>query len=463
MNSIWRCAALFASVIFSLSAFSVDIDLSKLQNDKEVLTASLSPGAVQRIKDAYSELYAQDLNFILVETLREYLDNSEAPDELEFAGYLEARFLESGLEPGRLQENLKVLRVFNFIDDIFYEILSRSMKLQRRLRKVDQGESWFQWRRYFFTPKILKSNDLVSLYEHVNKDIDENKPIGLKSFKTFAKKINTNWIVPRVKDLAILNQAALTQGLINEETYVRLMAMSEEGAASWQASLNAYLEIIDKAKNSMQYSEAEPVGADSDIFPSQYYDRVKKITRRKELYYRFSPTQIVMMAQVLEKVSVRMGVDPSVDTEAPYIRTDYVQRRNGEVVEYSEVYYLSPSEQFEFARKRLRLDIMNLKASKAFRGVDLSYEDIVMAAYETGYISNQDLRQVVDYDNLWNPNISPWKKYKDFVYSFAGQSALFLPAPWNILAAVGMTLLNGEILNPKPGHEDHENPANVFH
>ncbi len=207
--------------------------------------------------------------------------------------------------------------------------------------------------------------------------------------------------------------------------------------------------------------EPLPLEEDQAEFASEYIKRRKKLTRRKSLYYKYNATQIVMLAQVLEKASMRMGIDPTVETSTPEITTNYVMRRDGSQTQFSETYELSPSEQFEFARKRLRMDLMDLSSSKTFAGVKITYEDVIMAALETGYISHHDIEYVIKYDDLWNPEISPWKKFKDYTLSFAGTAAFYLPPPWNVIGAVGLVFVNTK-LSSKKGHENHENPANIF-
>jgi hypothetical protein len=82
-----------------------------------------------------------------------------------------------------------------------------------------------------------------------------------------------------------------------------------------------------------------------------------------------------------------------------------------------------------------------------FTGLKITFDDVVMAAYETGYISIDDINYVVKYDDLWNPQMSKYQKYKGFIVRVAGYSTFFLPPPWNIIATIAIGVTDSVIDN----------------
>lgn len=449
-----------ASVLFTGISNAQVSDFSKFFNDKELSSSLLDSAQLERLTSQYSDYYAQTLFELLAEAMDEFNDRSRACD-LGLAEILEQKLQSRNISPTQHKEYLGILRAHNKIDDILYEILQKSLALQNKLELAAQAPVKVDNRLLLFTPKVLKRNDVSALYAPFKSWPDEDSVCSLGAFYGLrADAANEKGKISK-RELRILNTEAYHQGIISPDIYMKLQVLVDEDALDWPIYIGGYQDKIADAKNVMQYTEPLPLEDDMERFASEYVKRRKKLTRRKSLYYKYNATQIVMLAQVLERASMRMGLDPDVETSTPEIVTNYVMRRDGSQSSFTETYELSPAEQFEFARKRLRMDILELGASKTFAGKEIVYEDIIMAALETGYISHHDIEYVIKYDDIWNPDISPWDKFKKYAFSIAGTAAFYLPPPWNVVGAVGMVFINTK-LSSKKGHEGHENPANIF-
>lgn len=457
LNAFYKLVISAALLAFSTANAQLN-EYSKLNNDKELISTHLSSAQVERLISNYSSYYADTLFELLTVALDQFNARERACD-LGLAEELDGTLQSRGIKQDSYKEYFAVLRAHNKIDDIFYDILTKTMDLYLKLNAATKEPLKVDKRLLLITPKVLKRNDVASLYSDFKSWPDEDSTCSLGAYYGLAKQAANSKGKISKRELKILNTKAYKEGEISSETYMKLQVLASSEALDWPIYIGGYQDKIRDAKNVMQYTEPLPLDEDTERFSTKYVKRRKNLTRRKSLYYKYNATQIVMLAQVLEKASMRMGIDPNVETSTPEITTNYVMLRDGST--FTETYELSPAEQFEFARKRLRMDIMELSSSKTFAGKEIEYEDVIMAALETGHISHHDIEFVIKYDDLWNPDISPWKKYKDYALSFVGTAAFYLPPPWNVVGAVGLVFINTK-LSSKKGHEGHENPANIF-
>lgn len=199
---------------------------------------------------------------------------------------------------------------------------------------------------------------------------------------------------------------------------------------------------------------------DENSFSTEKIRRFSKITRRRNLYRKYDETQIILLSQVLQKASRRMGTDPDTESKTPYITQEFIVRgKNGKKETVVETLKLDPQSQFNLARRRLRKDMVDLQMMDLFNKTTITYEDVVMAALETGYVTLEDMQHVVQYDDLWNPNISRFEKVSGFIFTVAGYSTFFIPAPWNVVATIALGVAEGIVDNKLSTGEDNDNPA----
>jgi len=259
---------------------------------------------------------------------------------------------------------------------------------------------------------------------------------------------------------------AFNQGYIDLETFHKLKVLPKLKMFQYPISVKKYFDIVQKTKNVLipKNSEENREEINYPLFPSQILNKRSRLTRRKSLYYKYSKTQIVMMAQVLRKSARRMGADPDYSLSRARIELsfDSVSDRNPDR-NYVEIYELSMQDQYSLARKLLRNDMRDLTKINSFAGKKLSYKDIIMAALETGYISHFDIEQVLKYDDIFRPKrLSAWKKFKNFSNEMVGRSTLFLPAPFNIAGSIAMIFIESLVRKPQQNGAYHENSSSLI-
>lgn len=264
--------------------------------------------------------------------------------------------------------------------------------------------------------------------------------------------------------MAVLNKKAFEEGLINLESFHKLEYLRDDSSVSKRyVWMKDYLKIIFQAKNQMTpiSRSYKPISLeDEDKFSSERVRRFSKLTRRELLYKKYDENQIILLSQVLQKASRRMGVDVDTDSSRPYIGQEFsVLQPNGERRSYVERIELDPQSQFNLARRLLRKDMVELQMMDLFNGLKVTYEDVVMAGFETGYITVEDINYVVRYDDLWNPNITKYERVMGLVFKVAGYSSFFLPTPWNVVATIAIGIVDGIVEKRTSTGAENDNPA----
>jgi hypothetical protein len=195
-------------------------------------------------------------------------------------------------------------------------------------------------------------------------------------------------------------------------------------------------------------------------FSSKKVKRFSKVTRRKLLYAKYDETQIVLLAQVLQKASRRMGVDADTESKKPIITQEFsVLQANGERENYVETIELDPQSQYNLARRLLRKDMVELQMMDMFVSQKITHEDVVMAALETGYVSLEEIEFVIQYDDLWNPEKTQFEEISGFIFTVAGYTTFFLPPPWNITASIALGVVEGIVDSKNRKGSENDNPA----
>jgi len=128
----------------------------------------------------------------------------------------------------------------------------------------------------------------------------------------------------------------------------------------------------------------------------------------------------------------------------------------------SETLPVSPMGQYYLARKLLRKDMEELSRSSLFAGAQVTHEDLVAAALETGLINADILDSVLKIDDIWNPQVKPWKKVSDYGIRVVGTATLFLPPPFNIISSVALVFIDGLMSKNKTKSNQADASYDIF-
>lgn len=445
-------------------------DIDKLKNDKEVISIHIKKNEKENLLKKYAnEEFNSNLKSIFASTLLKFL-NESGQCELDLISRFHAALISAKIDSNKelRDEYFKLLRATDNIDDIFYKLLLGSNKDYTELHQIDDEFADRKKEKripiIFDHKDLLAKNDVKNIFTGFQTWPDDNASCTYQEFNNVKNKIIKIKEKKNKDYFKFLTKVAYNDKVISYATMKKLNYLDESGSfKDRDNSLNSYLEIIFKAKNSMvpKHSAGNPAKLDNlDQFSTERVRRFSKLTRRAVLYRKYSETQIIMLAKVLRASSRRMNVDPDVAAKLPYISQEFTTTNDqGEQVTYVERTEIDPQSQFNLARRLMRRDILNLQTMEIFQKTKITYEDIVMAALETGYISLDDIAFVVQYDDLWNPTKTRYDRVSGFVFKFVGYATFFLPPPWNVFTSLAIGIVGGVIEKRKTSGAQNDNPA----
>lgn len=470
MKKIFQILTLCAGIVLSAAShadYSFE-EIQNLKNDKEVVISSFNEKERKRILTNYNDrAFNEGLASVIYSTILEFVNENEKLCELNLIERLKSNLEKDGFSNKNkdIQEYLKILRVNNSIDDILYEILASVTDDYFGLLSVDINK---KPAGYFLERKYLNErNNIPKLFSNFDEWPDE---VSLCSYEEYAYIKNNIWISEtkksnKPKHLKVMFMKAFEEKAISLESYNKLEFLrGNSNLNERNLWLKDYLRIVLHAKNKMVPLNQDyvPNSIDKeDNFASERLRRFSALTRRKLLYQKYNETQIIQLAQIIQKASRRMGVDPDVESSTPVIIQEFeIILAGGKRENYIERIELDPQSQYNLARRLMRKDMVELQMMSNFVNVKITHQDLVMAAFETGYITFEDLEFVVQYDDLWNPEMSKWERISGFIFKVAGYSNFFIPPPFNVATSIAIGIIEG-IVDDKffRNGANNDNPA----
>lgn len=454
----------------SIENYTYD-SLSKIRNDKEVVISSFSKSEKTRILNKFSNKEeVAKIQKIFIDNLYSFLNVDDAHCETRYISNLfrDLKRLNGNLAEEEMLDIFKMLRVNNSIDDVYYEILE---SLSRDYYSHESVVLKAAAVKGPFTnyEKKAKAYDLEQLFSNFKTFPDETSSCSYSEFIRLRENVGglKDKVTSKNKELKKLAYLALDKKLISLETYNELKFLADNSTLNRRnVWLNNYFRITFLAKNKMipfkrNYKVINL--EDESKFSSERIKRFSSITRRKILFKKYDESQIILLTQVMKKASQRMGVDPDTKTSVPYlIHQFYIEKESGQTQNLVEKIELDTQDQFNLARKLLRKDMVALQMMKSFQNVDITYTDLVMASLETGYISLDDIEYVVKYDDLWNPETSKTDRMINMTFRIAGYGTFFLPPPWNVTAALALSVIEGIVDSKNINGASNDNPNSII-
>jgi uncharacterized protein YeaO (DUF488 family) len=424
-------------------------EVSLLFNNKEAISRELTSQKkteIERWKKTLS-LSDDELRKQSVKTLKVTFDEMERLDTTCDLGLLEKINIE-GKKNNILRDErdltnfIAYLRNADLIDDILYKLLRDSAVLKEdfRINAKEMPE-----RPFNLYSRNTSTADVEKLYAPFKQWPDDSKRCTLDTYVNMVQTLTWKNSKDRDAQIQRLNYIAQSNKVIDLETYNRLESLRLFKVMDWPVFFKRYADIINNSKDKL--SKVRETKS-SNKFTVEYVSRKEKITKRANLYSTYNSTQVMMMAQIIEKTAKRM------DARKVTLNWQYTDDLSSEI----ETYIFSPMEQYRAAIKMLRKDMAEVMRSDAFRGTGFEYSHLIAAAFESGFIKTEELDYVLKFEDFWNPKVPKWKAYSDFAFGLAGSASFYLPPPWNILGAIGLVLtqskVNGE---PEPDPEDNWN------
>jgi hypothetical protein len=460
---------LYSSTIFA-DDYSLN-DIVKIQNDKEAVTSVMSPEEVDRIKTKFSKNENNlKLVYVFYNNLNSFLNNQAMHCEPKYISDLINEFKATGVEDSEeaIIDLFKMFRVENAIDDVMFDILKNLTVDHYAFKLINLSVRPI---RTIFLDynKLAVGYDIDALFSIFKKYPNEVSSCSYNEFFRIRDYVGTPSDSIRkknklVKDLAYL---AYRRDIITHETFNKIKFLINESTIQKRRLwLGNYLRITFAAKNRMIPFKREykiKNVSSENTYSSERIARFNKITRRQLLYSKYDENQIILLAQIMKKASQRMGVDPDTKTSTPYLVEEFnVMNANGETQNYVEKLELDTQDQFNLARKMLRKDMTSLQMMDSFIKTNITYDDVVMASLETGYLSLDDIEYVVKYDDLWNPETTKFERYMRLTFRVAGYATFFVPPPYNVTAALTLSIIEGIVDSKNINGADNDNSNTII-
>ncbi len=174
--------------------------------------------------------------------------------------------------------------------------------------------------------------------------------------------------------------------------------------------------------------------ADPTDKPTKVMSKKKKktggLSNRLALYAKYNSLQINLLSDEFKKFTERMDL---LTAEASVV----IKYKDGRE---DEVYDLSPQEQYRMAAKMLHKEIEELKLSGIFAGKNPTFDDVIVASVETGFIHASELDAAMGVDDVWNPKVSGWTKFVTILKKYGSTALVLIPTPYTFWASLAITL-----------------------
>lgn len=443
---------LFFCVLIFISftrAFAFDVTL--LQNNKESFSRVVTKQDRADLEDWKTHHRLGDgLKPAAVQVFRSTM--------LAFAGRsaqcdmgLTALLLENATAAGVITGNdeLRALLVFlrteNEMDDILMNIVLKGNEIANDL--ADAGK----WRKPKVPRGLLPAPDKLDLkrfFSMVSPWPDEVNTCAIGRYFRMAEMLTYKSTDERNKIMWRVANIGLRDGLIDTETFYKLEALRTNAVLDLNSYAYNYFTMVDTAKDKL--SKTRELTSTNDM-GTKYVSRKESLTQRGRLYKVFSPSQVMIMAGVIEKLSKRM------DARRVELVFQYGQEPG---TNDSQIYVLSPMEQYRVSIKMMKKEMAELMRGDLFRNTGITYEDIIASSYETGLLKSSELDQILKFEEFWNPKApSRFRTYAQFAFNIAGTASFYLPPPWNLMGAVALMFTQSRLMpsQDKPDPDDNWN------
>jgi hypothetical protein len=350
-------------LIFAAKAVAFDMDV--LKNTKEAYSVHLSKKErkkLNRYPDIPGALTRQTL------LLKHVLTLSESENkfcDLDIAKKYIA--LSQWKERKHMLYELKVYRNENEIDDLFFGLMKRAINIQFKLKKINNSEILNEPIEInkTFSSKVDQEalenalNAVENFYKKDSQCIDENwKYLSYYTMKAYNVDKYKNRLERKVIRLAF------SEGRITRGQRDKLLKLSKIGINEWQLNLKKYVQISREIKNVLSHKRDEFNLESGEKFNSRHFKNLKHISRRMELYKKYSPDQIIMLGKLFSKMNIRLGVEDYQRDSRLDLTYSYTDMRSNETI--LENYVLSPMDQYNWARRMLRKEMDDLQRSRFF-------------------------------------------------------------------------------------------------
>jgi hypothetical protein len=399
---------IFFYVFSALAAGPID-----LSNDREGTSFYSGRGEKKAISKVLNQIESSQILDAFNDTENELLSGKLCSFKLnkEFSERLQR------INPkfDQLEGAILLLRQNNEIDDVVTKILLFSHKISTTDLYLPKN------RDDLFFPKKNVVDGALKILEGFDKKL-ENNCLDEVYPSVFSEIMRLD---PKLKSFHFeaMFVEAYERKVISYDNYLNLEKARKNDLEKNQSTLNSYLKKIRTLRT--QFPLRDPT--EKSNFVTLKADKLK-VTRRQRLLEEYSDLQIMMMANVIKKLRVRL--------ESPKAEILIYDRQNG-----VETIELEPMERFRLAIKLLRKEMALLSLNTYFAGRSPSYMDLMISSYEVGIIPASELEEVAGLEDIWNSKKTFWQKAQVWVRTLSSVATIAIPPPYGFIPALALVVI----------------------
>ena len=325
--------------------------------------------------------------------------------------------------PQELENTLKAMRFDNQIDDVALDLLLRVIPLS-------------DYQQNPFTSTLLndeEENIALNIVKQHAKDMGDNSLCVEDSYRDLVfDLLNKNQKYS--KYLKQIFKSAYKNEIISKGVYKTLDNLKQNKVHLWPMTLNEYkrsLQSIAKKFPDRHQEESDFVSA---------FTKKDSPSLRQQLYQKYSYQQIILLGNLIANLKKRLDAkDISID----------IQYEN----QSKEIISLTPMEKFRFILKQLRRELSNINNGTLLNGKTATYTDLIVASYEIGFISSNEISQLVSLQEIWNPTRTTKEKVLYWAKTFGGTASVLLPAPYGFISVLALMYIDQQLNSTTINHD----------
>lgn len=420
----------FLMALISLPLYAAPLSF---RNDREGSSYYSGKSTARVIEAALREIDGQEIVKIYRTSLSSLDANTICAYDLNLALGRNLQALRPGFRD--FKGAIHYLRSQNEIDDVVVRILleaysttstkvgslARPQTLSQEKQKIQEMIAVLA----SFPVKFQKKNCFDEAYRSMVKEVEKIDPYLTSS--QFATLFSL-----------ALNQQAISASLYTSLEQARLTAVDER----W-LNLKSYHQKI----RSLRANKPLLDPMEKSEFVTDSFSKKQNVSRRMRLMENYSDIQIMLMAEVVKKLRMRVEADRA---EILIYRKDELQ----------DTVILEPMERFRMALKLLRKEMNLLGLNHYFKGRTPDYMDLMTASYEVGIVPASELAEIASLEEIWNPKKSFWEKSQTWIRSVGSLGTILLPPPFGFVPTLGIVVI--ELTTKKNNKKNENDPTSLF-
>jgi hypothetical protein len=313
-----------------------------------------------------------------------------------------------------------LMRKYSLIDDFYLEQALKTSHLNMNLDSI---------RKASYT-KPADESSLAEFFESSKRScILDNWRNYLTKLKAKKKRLSNTKVKKALKSEG-LSLKLKSDVLVSIRKLVKLKYQKTEFK-----SLTSYL----KTKRTLR--KKYPIDP-SDGLSDFVIEKIKKIKRSKRniFFTRYNAKAIEKMSDVMTRLIEHV--------ESPKMQLNVFSDETTVLRSID----LLPMDRFRFAIRYLRKEMNELQLDVDFKGAIPSYDDIIVAAYETNIVAPSELAELASMEEIWNPEQTGWQKTAVWIRMFLPIATVLIPPPYNVIASIAMIIIELTTKKDEPGY-----------